>query len=377
MREGRSSSSPSLYFYQELEHLDAFIGKVTKHACLGQDASCQDRLRDLRSASGLDISFDSATKLVRVAALWPLRDVDLSVSASSMQRTEIGIFGIDSPMNIQPHEVGVSGTLTVLGEHKEPSPAVFAFPARHREAQTSFSSKFLSPTGLHPALQLKLSTNLLPVQDAECAPFAYLTLPKAIFADRYQLADELFLASKNLTATRYVSQPVDLEAPAYTTKAWGSSVLLELAPPNVDAKEVAWTAEVPLHLRYLKPSPTGEVNIEVPYPVVFWACESGEGIDFGESPFDRKSLGYDDLFSSTTAFWHVKPNPEMGSRLTNSVTIPALKDGKASLIETGTAAAVALGFAWVLWKLFSAAKPSQGGASTATKQVKTGAKKRS
>lgn len=131
----------------------------------------------------------------------------------------------------------MTGGLTVLGEHTKPSPVLFNVPARHRRhnevaAGSSFSAKFLEPTGLHPALHLTVSSARPPVDDAYCAIHAHFTLPKTIFADRYQLADDLFLQSKNLTALRYSSSPVDLEAPAYATKPWGSGVLLELAPPN-------------------------------------------------------------------------------------------------------------------------------------------------
>lgn len=269
----------------------------------------------------------------------------------------MGILAWDAPPNIEAHEVGASGILVVLGENTEPSPTFFAFPSRHRLTDASFSSEFLSPTGLHPTLQLSISSNFAPAEDANCVPYAHLTLPKTIFADRYQLDDALFLASKNLTASRYTSLPVDLEAPAYTTKSWGSSVLLELAPPTSDKPE-AWTVEVPLHLRYLEPSATGEVKAEIPYPAVFWTCDSHDAINSPSNPFDRLGLGYDDLFGPTTAFWHVTPQPEVGNRLTNAIMVPVLKDGASAWVGSGTAAVVTLGFAWVLWKLLSVYRTS-------------------
>lgn len=290
--------------------------------------------------------------------------------SSSERRTEVGVLTRDAPPELEPHELGVSGVLSVLGEQKEPSPALFTFPSRHRLSDASFSSEFLTPTGLHPTLQLRLSSNKPPVEDAECAPHAYLTLPKTIFADRYQLEDGLFLASKNLTASRYTSLPVDLEAPAYTTKTWGSSVLLELAPPGSEVAQ-AWTAEVPLHLRYLEPSATGYVPVEIPYPAVFWACESGSDADFSTNPFDRRHLGYDGLFSPQTTFWHVNPQPESGRRIMSSVSVPVLKEGGAAWIGLGTAAVVGLGFAWVLWKLLSAYTASgHGGAKGRAQEQK-------
>ena len=301
----------------------------------------------------MDISFNSATKALKVTAFWPLIEQVLTVPGSSERRTEVGILTKDVPPKLESHELGVSGVLSVLGEQKEPSPSLFAFPSRHRLSGASFSSEFLEPTGLHPALQLRLSSNKPPVEDAGCAPHAYLTLPKSIFADRYQFDDQLFLASKNLSASRYASLPVDLEAPAYTTETWGSNFLLELAPP-VSKDSEAWTAEVPLHLRYLKPSATGHVPVEIPYPAVFWACESGSDADFSTNPFDRTHLGYDGLFGPQTTFWHVNPQPETGSRIMSSVSVPVLKEEGAAWIGLGTSVVVGLGFAWVLWKLLSA-----------------------
>jgi hypothetical protein len=251
-------------------------------------------------------------------------------------------------------DIGMGGLLTVLGERKMPSPTLFGFPSRHRSSQMKFSSAFLQPTGLHPTLQITLSGNQPPEEDADCRPYAYLTLPKTIFADRYQLDDELFMSSKNLTASRYTSLPVDLEAPAYTTETWGSSVLLEMAPPETQVQQ-AWTAEVPLHLRYLEPSATGERAIEVPYPAVFWACQTDQAVDLTNNPFDRQNLGYDALFDpSTTVFWHAEPSPaDGGDRLMNQISVPVLRGEAASWVGLGTAGVIAVGFAWVLWKIVS------------------------
>lgn len=341
---------PSGTFYQELENLSAFIAFATKEICAQKDSTCKSRVEALSSAVGLDISWDSTLKTLRVSSLFPLIEQSISVPGSSTRRTEVGIFSKDTPPNQKPHEFGVSGLLTVLGEKKEPSGTLFGFPSRHRVVDTQFSSQFVTPTGLHPTLQLKLSSNKPPITDDECGLHAFFTFPRTIFADRYQFADELFLASKNLTASRYTSLPVDLEAPVYTTKSWGSSVLLQLAPPASDAPE-AWTAEVPLHLRYLKPSESGSVDIEIPYPAVFWACEHSANADFSNNPFDRTRLGYDGLFSKNTVFWHTTPQPTTGTRIMTPISVPVLKQHGAALVGFGTAAAVALGFAWVLWKL--------------------------
>ena len=159
------------------------------------------------------------------------------------------------------------------------------------------------------------------------------------------------MASKNLTASRYTSSPVDLEAPAYTTTTWGSNVLLELAPPSPLSEE-PWIAQVPLHLRYLEPSASGEREVQVPYPVVFWACPTDGGADFSNNPFDRSKIGYDALFPAETVFWHVEPQPKEGSQLVNSVSVPVLKEGNEDLIRQGTFAVLGVGALWVLFVIF-------------------------
>lgn len=304
------------------------------------------------SAASIDISLSATTSISKFTAQWPFQEQHLSVSADKGHRTEVGILALDAEAHKEEHELGISGVLTVIGEHKTPSPVMFSVPTRHRQAEVSFTSAFLRPTGLHPTLQLNISSSRPPVDDASCAIHAHFTLPKTIFADRYQLSDDLFLASKNLTALRYSSSPVDLEAPVYAVPTWGSSILLELAPPA--AAEGSWTAEVPLHLRYLKPNAEGYDNIELPYPAVFWACDAESVTDFSNSPFDRESVGYDGLFSPKTALWHVEPKPVEGNRLMSPIRVPVLDTDDAGWVRSGTSAAIGLGYAMVMSALVGA-----------------------
>lgn len=237
---------------------------------------------------------------------------------------------------------------------------MFSFPSRHHPlppaTHLTFSTTFTHPTGLHPTLQLTLpSTHLTPPTDS-CALHAYLTLPSTLFIDRYQLSDPLFLSSQNLLALRSLSGETDLEAPSWIIKRWGSAALVELATPASDAegrKGGDWTVSLPLHLRYLPPTPEnattpGLRSIEVPVPAVFWACEAQEGLKMSVNPFDRVNLGYDGLFGPKTMFYHVPP---AGQKLGVEVEVPVLDTGKTGFVELGTAVVVGLGFAWVCWKL--------------------------
>ncbi|KAF4591599.1 protein pbn1 [Ophiocordyceps camponoti-floridani] len=343
----------TLSLHQRLDDLSALVGWSMGELCADTDPVCHSRLRTLYTAASLDVSFDSADRLLKVAAFWPLREQALTAAASDKRRTEVGVFTKDAPPNMGPLQVGLGGLLSVLGEHKEPSPTLFAFSSRHRPSGASFSSGFLAPMGLHPTLQLRLSTDTMAadVDAGECVPYAHLTLPRAVFADRYQLEDKLLLASKNLSALRHSTLPVDLEAPEYATKTWGSSILLELKPPMPPSGQ-AWTVEVPLHARYLKPTASGYDEVQVPYPAVFWACSSeGAATDLSDNPFDRRHVGYDSLFPPETMFWHATPVAESGTKLVSSLTVPTLREGGEAWVRLGTTAAVALGLAWLVVRL--------------------------
>jgi hypothetical protein len=377
-------STPFQYF-QQLDSLSPFVEFAKDQLCRPADTSCSARLDGLSKASSLDISYDTTQHALKVTALWPYQRQPLHATTShSQHRTEVGILSTDKPETLEAHEIGMSGLLTVLGQDANPSPTMFSFASRHRDAESSFSAEFLPPTGLHPTLQLRLASHTSPSplsEDDNCLPYAYLTLPRAIFADKYQLSDPLFLASKNLTALRHITQPVDLEAPEYVMPQWGSSVLLQLSPPSPppptgekeEKPEQEWTAAIPLHLRYLPPAAGGYADVAVPYPAVFWACEPEpeQAAAFPSSPFEKGAVGYDGLFEEGTVFWHVEPKPlEGGGSLVNVVRVPVLDLDRADWVNAGTAAAVVVGFAWVVWKLVGAYARGDRGAGEKEREKK-------
>jgi hypothetical protein len=377
----RFSHATAFQYYQLLEDLSVFTKYVGKHLCPSPESassgpdppSCASRAELLSTANSLDVSYDTISHALKVTGTWGFQDQPLRVVApeATDHRVEVGILATDKPHGIEPHELGLSGSLTVLGQDKKPSATIFKFPARHRRVDgASFSAAFLQPTGLHPTLQLRLHGAGAATPpglggggggggggegddgSSHCSLHAHLTLPRVFFADKYQLSDPLFLASKNLTALHYMSQPVDLEAPEYALKPWGSAALLELAPPTTPG-EVDWTAEVPLHLRYLSPAPGGYRTARVPYPAVFWACTTEEGTKFPASPFERVNLGYDGLFGPRTVFWHVDPAPAGDAKLLSEVRVPVLDVDRSAWVSAGTSVAVLLGFGWIAWKLLA------------------------
>jgi hypothetical protein len=321
----------------------------------------------LRDADYIDFDFNTISHTLTVSTFWASQTWDFSISNNDEKsRLEVGILSNEKPIELE--ELNLAGFLTVIGEDTKPSPTLFAFPARHHPISSSFSAIFLKPTGLHPSLQLQISSLELPSDSQTCSLHAHLTLPRVIFADKYQLSDPLFLVSKNLSALHHITSPVDLEAPEYAMSLWGSSMLLELAPPpstelSSASKAQSWTAEIPLHLRYLPPTSSGHSQVEIPWPVLFWACTADEGSRFTINPFDRANLGYDGLFGPRTMFYHLSPKyPSQGQGMGNAngnctdgynvIDVPVLKKDYADWVETGTAAVILLGFGWVMWKLW-------------------------
>jgi hypothetical protein len=345
----RFSHSSPYSFFQPLESLENLHEYMKHKLCQNSEPECLKRLAALLTASTVDVDFDTISHALSITAFWPPQSQSISLhNQTPKDRLEVGILSVESPK--EPEELSLGGFLTVVGEDTKASPTLFSFPARHHPVSATFSSSFLHPTGLHPTLELQISSNIPPTDERTCSLHAHLTLPRSIFADRYQLSDPLFLASKNLSKLHHITTPVDLEAPTYTMNVWGSSLLLELAPSSTSS---SFTAQIPLHLRYLPPSSSGQSTLEVSYPVVFWACVADEGSKFPINPFDRVNLAYDGLFGPKTMFYHLSPE---GERLVNEISVPVLDSDKSGYVEAGTAGVVLLGFAWVLWCLWGVLK---------------------
>jgi hypothetical protein len=251
---------------------------------------------------------------------------------------------------------------------------MFSFPSRHHPlpaaySQLSFAASFQHPTGLHPKLDLTFPAAALSPPQPSCALHAYLTLPSALFIDRYQFSDALFLQSQNLVALRALSGEQDLEAPDWVVDAWGSVALFEIAHPEAaessGVEEREWTVTIPTHLRYVRPdnsssssstsSSDGKAHLAIPAPIVFWACNADEGTKFNTNPFDRANLGYDGLFGTKTMFYHVPPAPVMGEAedgLLLGLEVPVLDAGSAGgWVGMATVGVVVAGFTWVCWKV--------------------------
>ena len=147
---------------------------------------------------------------------------------------------------------------------------------------------------------------------------------------------------------------------------WGSAALFELAHPssseekddaeenphtsgNADAAD--WNISIPLHLRYQPATSASHAPVQLPWPVVFWACRADEGEKHALNPFDRRHLGYEALFGPKTRFMHVKPASGV-DRLVETIDVPVLDTRMVGWVEGGTVAVVVVAFVGLCWVLF-------------------------
>ncbi|MCJ1337477.1 protease B nonderepressible form [Bachmanniomyces sp. S44760] len=407
----RFASSAAMQYHQNLSSLTDLFLYIQNKICGRSDEVCHAKAIEMKSTDYLDVDYDTISQTLVLSVFHsqaPSPSNTWNGNHTNSQRTstiEVGVLANKKPT--EPEELSMEGLLTVLGEDDRPNPTLFSFPSRHHPSPSTYSTHFLHPTGLHPTLRLTFPSPLSPPltsqsSSSSCSLHTYLTLPSALFADKYQLSNSnpLFLSSNNLKSIRSISGETDLEAPDWVITKWGSNMLVELAPPppphsksspgssssssdhstSQDSQHGYWHADIPLHLRYLPPTPTGLSSIDIPWPVVFWACPAQEGSKMTTNPFDRVNLGYDGLFGTRTMFYHLQPLPRIlppgtpgtlpttplattGNNSTpgrlsllERIEVPVLRldlDGRtAGFIERGTMLVVGLGVIWVLWKLW-------------------------
>ncbi|KAL8772593.1 MAG: hypothetical protein Q9209_002254 [Squamulea sp. 1 TL-2023] len=359
----RHRSLPKFHYYGISRSLSDFVSYFQEKVCPKRNLDYSKAAKGLEKAAYIDIDYDAKSQELILTSFhheppgsqgWNEQIKRRHNSA----RTEVGIFA--SQEATEPEELSFGGFLTVIGEDEKPKPTQFSFPSRHhpvpRASGSTFLATFPRPTGLHPTLRLSFPSAVSPPAQA-CGLHTYITLPSSLFVDKYQLSSPNFLASKNLRAIRALSGETDLEAPDWVTRKWGSTLLLDLAPHASDearskTRDTRWHVDIPLHLRYLPPAAGGTSSIDVPWPVVFWACPAEEGTELNGNPFDRVNLGYEALFDPDTIFYHFQPQPkEGGGRLVNQIQVPVMKIEESRWVESGTVGVILLGALWVMWKL--------------------------
>lgn len=380
----RFAQTSSLQYYSLLPSLKRFVAYLQRNTCNPSDLLCLHTASLVNIADNVDLDYDSISHALTLTVFWskqplvfydPIGDIttldawNLDIESKNAEKVEVGI--LSAAPATEPSDLQLSGFLTVVGEDDHPKATLFSFPSRHHsssaEQQLSqrYTVSFDKPTGLHPILRISFpSANSLtepknkPPQSV-CALQTYLTLPSHLFADKYAFLsnDPLFQKFHHLGQLHSIAGETDLEAPDYVIERWGSTMLLEIQTPNGNDSDADsdWDVTIPLHLRYLQPKVGGISEVEMPWPIVFWACTAEEGTRFPVNPFDRTQLGYDGLFGPRTMFYHLDPSPttEPAGRLVERIAVPVLDTGVWSLrtIEFVTLTTVVFGFFWVLLKL--------------------------
>ncbi|KAF1933685.1 PIG-X-domain-containing protein [Didymella exigua CBS 183.55] len=373
MLSERFTMSTALQYYSPFSGDDWMASSISRWI-EGMTASAD-------TPSYVDIDYDSISQAVVCTVVWSNKPSDgwtdkySAPEEGSDSTVEIGVLSHEA--NTDPEDYQFGGFLTVLGRDDKPKPTRFQTPTRHypllnpepfdpnrppKLSPLRYKTSINRPSGLHPTLTLTLPTSHLTAPDATCRLHAHLTLPSALFIDRYQFSDPLFLSSQNLLALRSLSGATDLEAPDWVIPQWGSAALFELALPpststssSVAEKNSAVHADhnisIPLHLRYLPASPSTHASVDVPWPVVFWACRADEGSKHAQNPFDRRHLGYEALFGPKTRFMHVQPDSQAG-RLVETIEVPVLDTRRVGVVEAGTVGIVVVAFLGLCWVLF-------------------------
>ncbi|KAL9602596.1 MAG: hypothetical protein Q9219_001740 [cf. Caloplaca sp. 3 TL-2023] len=354
------TTSSALQCYEILPSLADIAFYVKQIVCSTADPLCRKRLERLQRAGYVDIDYDGISHNL-VLTFFNHKPTDsehwndiINIYQKSA-KAEVGILAPEKAT--EQVELSLGGVLVDLSEDQGPKPTRFSFPSRHHivlpASDSTFLTTFPPPTGLHPILRLTFPSGPSAPPNLTCTLHAYLVLPSPLFIDKYQLSSPNFLAAKNLRTVRALSGDTDLEAPHWVTRKWGSALLMELAPPTVQRKssqvgDALWYAEIPLHLRYLVPANGGITNLNVPWPVVFWACPAEEGVKMHVNPFDRVSLGYESLFGPRTMFYHLQPQPALADEtLVAKMRVPVMDVERTTWVEIGTVAVVVLGVLWV------------------------------
>lgn len=266
---------------------------------------------------------------------------------------EVGIFSVEDCS--LPDDVILSGVRVLLNEkdikkqENEPNVIKTVFHTKPRQRvinhdQFPHAAVKLISNGLHPILSIDQIP--LPPKDqdiGDCGLFAYFTLQKSVFLDRYQVPDNLQVLAHYGTK--------DLELPEYSVSDWGNEVLIQWDKLSTDPVNIT------LHSRYQLPSTEVEhITQTIASPVLFYACDATvDGHILSGSAFDNKlpvGGSFERFFTEDSVFYHIS------ERETFDVSIPTLK-GDLTTINAWTMFALLAGILLVLSSLTSRKKDKE------------------
>ncbi|KAF7846148.1 hypothetical protein BT93_L5129 [Corymbia citriodora subsp. variegata] len=383
-------------YYSLLPNLTQFVEFVGRTACDSESTACIQDIELLRYVSYIDIDYDGLSHNCLLTAFWEdnMNQAlwDVTIKNEVLAKSEIGILST-APAN-EPEDLQLEGFLIDLSQHDEPKPTIFFFPSRHHELSAQQSQEqayhvsFDTPAGLHPTLRISFAGRSLLNEPAKvpsgsaCTLYTYVTLPSFLFADEYAFPtlepDNLFQEAHGIVSLKAISGEKDLELPDYAIERWGSTLLLEL-DSKLSSPKTSGDIKIPLHFRYMNSTIGGEEAVQVPWPVLFWACSSDESIDLRGNPFDRTHLGHDTMFGDDTIFYYLQPDTHARDQATESITIPVLDTNHVSyaIVEQATLLVVVAGFCYLAvrillgiisecnwWKTVSSSRSSEDKKST-------------
>ncbi|KAK9495054.1 PIG-X [Lipomyces doorenjongii] len=296
-------------------------------------------------------------------------------------RVEVGLLGkiADDPQG----ELTYGGILAVIGENEQFVPTLFDFSPRHRSVYQPavYYPDFRQPYGLHPkhlttvlgdispprkritAIDVGGEDGEIDVSEAStsCGLYGYYVLPNFIFVDKYQVSDLADAQAGGIKRVVGIWGETDLEIPVWMVEKWGSTMLLELIPPEQPLLAGGMPhldIEIPMHSRYEVPRwNTTRLKHDVPWPTLFWACNSSAEPDMATSPFDSNGLGHEYFFDPGTMFYYLHPNqtisnPVNKTYLVTNLNIPVVPLEAYKYVQPWTVIVILLGCMWIFYKAF-------------------------
>ncbi|KAK9365897.1 PIG-X [Lipomyces kononenkoae] len=295
-------------------------------------------------------------------------------------RVEVGLLGkiADDPQG----ELTYGGILAVIGENEQFVPTLFDFSPRHRSVfqPAVYYPDFRIPYGLHPKHLTtvlgdisppRTNTTLLKASEenetkvseapSSCGLYGYYILPNFIFVDKYQISDLADAQRGSVKRVVGIWGETDLEIPVWMVDKWGSAMLLELVPPAqslVPGEMQKLDIEIPMHSRYEVPRwNTTVATHDMPWPIMFWACNGSVEAEMTTSPFDSNGLGHEYLFDAGTMFYYLHPNqtisnPVNKTYLVTNLNIPLVPLESYKYVQPWTVSVILLGCMWIFYKAF-------------------------
>ncbi|KAF5381876.1 hypothetical protein D9757_007545 [Collybiopsis confluens] len=217
---------------------------------------------------------------------------------------------------------------------------------------TVLSSSSLEPSyGFHRTFTTVLTPEtpnwVAEVEEARCSIHLYYKFPVLVFVDPYELANYNHI----YTFEHYGN--ANLELPVAAMESEGTSVLLTLAKPNSTADSQAFRVQVPLHIRYGKPSYSNETHstAEIEWPQLFILCPSSVSLaKVLTLDLDPQNLlpprEFASLFEGLTGYVPRNFDPDAAREL-EVVTVPVGQYADVFQVKFGTAMIILAMFVYI------------------------------